>query len=131
MMRPGWPWGWRPCAALLLAVAGCGGAPAACEGMARPSEPRDRCFSDRALVAGRAGKVDDAITALREVDDPLLRAAAVDRVMTEGTQLGTPEAAQLCRLLASPFDRSCADTWSRPHLWSAGRPGTPPAPGQP
>jgi hypothetical protein len=123
-------------AALRVAVvgwaAGCAVASPPCEDLDRPSEARDRCYGDRALGAARAGDVPAATSALQEVDDPLLRAAAVDRVLTDGKGLGTTEAAALCKLLASPFDRNCADTWSRPHLWSGGgRPGTPPGPGQP
>jgi hypothetical protein len=104
-------------AAVLWAFA-CAGAPPDCGALPEGESARDACFADRALVEAQAGRPPAAKEALRAIGDPLVRAAATDRVLTQAPALGPEEAAALCRELPAPLDRACFDTWSRPHLWS-------------
>jgi hypothetical protein len=118
-------------AAVLLALGAlaCAGRPTDCGAVPEGEPARDACFAERAWVEAQAGRAPAAKEALRAIGDPLVRAAATDRVLTGAPALGSEEAAALCRELPAPLDRSCFDTWSRPHLWSPSVSGAAPGAG--
>jgi len=82
------------------------------------SDKRDWCYYERAADAAAEDRGADAIGELAHIRSPMVRAAAVDKIITEAPEgLTAADAENLCRNLPEPQSRACFQTWNRPHLW--------------
>ncbi len=103
---------------LLLGLSlGCGEAAPDCE--APPDSPaRDRCTFEAVTTAAEQARTADAVTLVYTIEDPLLRGAAIQRLVSLNPPgLDGPTLQALCATLPEvPADR-CSAQWNRPHLW--------------
>ena len=84
-------------------------------------EPLDRdwCHQDAAAKEAQAGRLDPALTHVRAIQDPSVRAVAIDRtVMAAPSGLDQATVTSLCNELPEPHAAGCTRTWNRPHLWT-------------
>ena len=92
--------------------------PPDCATMPSGSE-RDGCLHGEASAAAKAGDLEKAYTAVRAIEGPVARAAAIDAVVaTAPTQVDGKSVESLCATLPKPFLDTCLTTWNRPHLWN-------------
>ncbi len=89
-----------------------------CETLPAGAE-RDGCLHGEASAAAKAGDIQKAYTAIRAIEGPVARAAAIDAVVaTAPTQVDGKSVESLCATLPKPFLTTCLTTWNRPHLWN-------------
>lgn len=79
---------------------------------------RDWCYFEQAAKSAEADKLQEAVTAVQQISDPMVKSSAVDKVIfAEPTGLDQAVVQSLCSHVEPPYDDTCLRTWNRPHLW--------------
>lgn len=105
--------------AVVMGLTACTGGPTAEQCDARGSgEDVGWCHYERATTALKAGRPEDALQIAAGIQDPGVRAAALDHLFSQGIAgVDQARAHQLCSSLPEPHRTGCMRTWDRPHLW--------------
>lgn len=109
-----------PRAALLLGLSlGCGDGEAALDCRAPADAPtRDRCTFEAVTTAAEQARTADAVALVYTIEDPLLRGAAIQRLVSlTPPGLDGPTMQALCATLPEVPAERCSAQWNRPHLW--------------
>ncbi|MDP6932466.1 MAG: hypothetical protein QGG40_06090 [Myxococcota bacterium] len=105
---------WVACV-LLGFTSGCG--TENCAEKAQAAE-RDWCRYEQVVDSAGSERLEEALAILAVMETPMVKAAAVDKLITAAPPgLDSARAQSLCQELPQPHHRACIQTWSRPHLW--------------
>ena len=100
----------------LILLAGCGQKD--CAKVAN-ADDRDWCYHEVVVQEAKANHLDLSLTALGQIQAPMVRAFAIQELMVADPKgMHKEQAEALCRTLPTNQVESCLRTWSRPHLWS-------------
>lgn len=117
--RPSW---YRTRLAMVLGLAalgpasGCGGQKdCAAE---QDDSTRDWCWFEQATGAAKKNSLGDAVTSIQQIQDPMVKSSAIDKVIFAGPDgLDQTTVQNLCNQVEQPYTDTCMRTWNRPHLW--------------
>lgn len=83
------------------------------------ADKRDWCFHEAAIASAEQSRMEEALSALNEIQAPMVKAFATERILTGAASgLSMQQAEAMCRSLPEPYLGNCLRTWSRPHLWT-------------
>lgn len=79
---------------------------------------RDWCWFEQASKAAQDDELQEAVTAVQQIQDPMVKSSAVDKVIfADPSGLDQTIVQRLCSQVEPPYDTTCLRTWNRPHLW--------------
>jgi len=79
---------------------------------------KDWCYFEEATSAAEDDELSTAVTAVQQIQDQMVRSAAIDKVIMAGPDgLDQTTVQNLCNQVQRPYADTCMRTWNRPHLW--------------
>lgn len=89
-----------------------------CATLDKPAD-RDWCWYEVAVAAAEADDLPKVNEAVQKIEEPMVRSAAVNKVLSLDPQgLDEKSAITMCDALIETDQKTCINTWKRPHLWT-------------